>query len=227
MADISYEPTALSIISAYSSVSDVDIIKKYKETKDPLYGMIMLSRHEGILVDCVVRWRAITKNVIPIDDASDWQDLMQTAYSAMLICFDRMKNPDIVRNTPWWLKGYVFNELNVKYKHRKKEQQSLDELPELHTEPRPVSEHIDIPYIYKSLTGQYAKLFKLMYIDQLSNEEIEKVMFAKYSGKRRHFMAWRAREAMHKQVRKLLNIPKEDVLPPKKKKGSKGVQSGC
>lgn len=225
MADISYEPTALSIISAYSSISDVDIVKKYKETKDSLYYMVMLTRYEWLLVDLVSSWRTIVRDVIFTND-DDFQDMIQIAYFAMFKCFSNMKNPDIVRSMSFWLRGYVFRELNTKYKYRKREYPT-DETPDIPVQAEQGKDFIDIQGIYEKLKGKDAKLFKMIYIDLLSNVEIEKVMFSRYQGKRRNFMAWRAREFMYKKVRKMLRITRLDMVRLPGKLKNKGVQWGC
>ena len=194
--------TQVSVISSYSSVSDIEIIKRYKKTRDPMCASIMLFRYEPAMLSAITKWHSRYKRITPVTDY-DQSDIMQTAYQAALECLLAIKDPDRLKSAGSRIMSAVRDTLEKTYGHRKYET-SVDIIEHLIQdthEPEP-QESININMIKKKLPEKLVPLFNCIYVRGCTQKEIAAELYPDKNGSVRMHI-WRQHQKLLTAVRRI------------------------
>ena len=108
------------VLSQYSKYSDKDIIKLYRKTRDSIYISVMLCRYEPLLLKIISQWHTRHMSSIYLE-RSDLDDVREYAYLGMIVCFDRVRDVDSIKNVGSRIKSYVYYILDKHYRYRRYE----------------------------------------------------------------------------------------------------------
>jgi len=159
----------VSRISSYSTYSDIEIIKLFRQTRDPDYVSIMIYRYDRLILKIISQWRYNHRYSIRLNP-SDLKDSLHTAYEAVIYCFLRVSNPSTIKNVGSRIKKYIYNALNRLYKYRVTEFPVDPEYMHYHAQPYTV-EHTDtIPY--RLLTPEDTLFCYYAYYQNYSNYKL-------------------------------------------------------
>jgi len=207
------DDNALHTISKYSQVSDIDIIKMYKETRCRTFASIMIFRYEPAIFSAIKKWHNMRGRAMPINE-SDQNDIMQIGYQAMLECFLAIKEPDRVKSVGSRIMSAVRDALNKTYRHRKYE--TVEATPDIQFQdmqmPEP-QDDINIDKIEKKLPVGMAPMFKCFYRLGYTARETAQVL---YPGESRFTSTIRSRICREHQ--KLLEALRTIYLKTDRKK---------
>jgi hypothetical protein len=99
-----------------TKISDIDVIKLYRQTKDPQYISEILSRYKNLILKVIHRWNNSNKYCVKLLP-SDFKDVLQSSNLAVIYMMNNV-NLDKVKVLAVTIKSYIYNMLNVCYRHR-------------------------------------------------------------------------------------------------------------
>ena len=109
----------ISEVSEISDIPDLEIIRLYRQTKNPTYVLEILLRYKFFILKTISNWNSRNRLRVTLT-SSDFKDVEQSAKLAVINMMNAV-NLDKIKVLAVTIKSYVYNMLNKCYRYQKYE----------------------------------------------------------------------------------------------------------